>query len=218
MSPSQLDYLAIMGIQYWQEKRSISLASPQQTEKLISLCALAARCTACVLHKTRTQTVFGAGNPDADLMLISVAPGFYEDQKGEPIAGQAGQLLDLMLQAIGLHRQAVYLTTLLKCRLPDNRSASIDEINQCNGFLTQQIALVQPKVILVLGHTAAQHLLNLQTPLEQLRGKWHSYATQIPLRVTYHPADLLLHPKDKRKAWQDLQQVSVTMATACLKI
>ncbi len=210
MALPKLDYLTAMGIQSWQQRQSAALPDAQPTENLISLCTTAAHCTACSLHKTRTQTVFGAGNPDADLMIISDAPGFYEDQKGEPFAGQAGQLLNLMLRAIGLDRSAVYITTLLKCRLPDNRDPLIEEINQCSAFLTKQIALIQPKVLLVFGQVAAQQLLNTQTPLEQLRGKSYTYGRQnIPLIVTYHPAHLLLNPRDKRNAWQDLRMLII---------
>ena len=141
-------------------------------------------------------------------MLIGDAPGFYDDRTGEPFAGHAGQLLNSMLYAIGLEKQSVYSTTLLKCRLPDNRSPSPEEINQCILFLNKQIALIQPKVLLVFGSIAAQHLLNTQSPLEQLRGNLYSYGTPaIPLIATYHPAHLLLNPQDKNKTWKDLQMV-----------
>jgi len=207
MALHNLDYLTAMGIQFWQEKQATTSNSPDTTENLTSLRTCALQCTACSLHKTRSQVVFGAGNPHADLMLITDAPGFYEDQTGEPFAGHAGELLNRMLQAIALDRNAVYLTTLLKCRLPDNRKPLTEEINQCAGFLAQQIALIQPKVILVLGETAAQQFLNTQTPLHQLREKTHFYSTTTtPLITTYHPAHLLLNPHDKRSAWEDLQK------------
>lgn len=216
MSPSQLDYLATMGIQFWQEKHPASFSHRQNTENLISLCTTAAQCTACTLHKTRTQTVFGAGNPAADLMFISEAPGLDEDQTGEPLMGHAGQLFDLMLQAMGLDRSNVYITSLLKCRLPDDRDPLQEQINQCNTFLTQQISLIQPKILFVLGQTAAQYLLDTQASLEDLRGQLHSYQSQIPLVATYHPAHLLLHPKDKSKAWQDLQMIHKVLRAPCL--
>lgn len=206
MEPSQLNYLSAMGIQPWQLKQSVPAPCTQSTETLVTLCANVAHCTACVLHKTRTQAVFGVGNQQADLMLIGEAPGFYEDQKGEPFVGRAGQLLNAMLQAIGLDRHTVYIANILKCRPPNNRDPLPEEVNQCTRFLTKQIALIQPKLLLALGRIAAHHLLNTQASLGQMRGKLHSYGTSdTPLIVTYHPAYLLRNPKDKNKAWQDLQ-------------
>ena len=214
MEPHQLNYLFAMGIQPWQAKQSTPTSCAQPTETLTTLRASVAHCTACILHKTRTQTVFGVGNQQADLMLIGEAPGFYEDQKGEPFVGRAGQLLNAMLQAIGLDRRTVYIANILKCRPPNNRDPLPEEISQCTGFLTKQIALIQPKLLLALGRIAAHHLLNTQTSLGQMRGKLHSYGTnEIPLVVTYHPAYLLRNPQDKNKAWQDLQLIHHSLKT-----
>jgi uracil-DNA glycosylase family 4 len=208
MKSSQLNYLSAMGIQSWQLRQSATSSDNQSTENLTTLCATVANCTACALHKTRTQTVFGVGNSQAELMLIGEAPGFYEDQKGEPFVGRAGQLLNAMLDAIGFDRRTVYIANVLKCRPPNNRDPSPEEVSQCTGFLTQQIALVQPKLLLALGRIAAHYLLNTQASLGQMRGKLHSYGMHaIPLIITYHPAYLLRNPRDKNKAWQDLQWV-----------
>jgi DNA polymerase len=197
-----------MGIQSWQLKQSVSVGSTGASENLTILRNAVAQCTACSLHKTRTQTVFGVGNLQARLMLIGEAPGFYEDKKGEPFVGRAGQLLNTMLQAIGLDREAVYIANVLKCRPPDNRDPMPEEVRQCTGFLTKQIEVIQPKLLLALGRVAAHYLLDTQASLGQMRGKLHTYgAHDIPLIVTYHPAYLLRNPQDKKKAWQDLQWV-----------
>ncbi|MCD6039008.1 MAG: hypothetical protein K0S27_408 [Gammaproteobacteria bacterium] len=203
---SQLHYLTAMGIQTWQSRQGSAAPPTELKENMAVLCATVAQCTACPLHKTRTQTVFGTGYQQADLMIIGEAPGFYEDQKGEPFVGRAGQLLNAMLEAIGLDRRRVYIANILKCRPPNNRDPLPEEVSQCSGFLTKQIAFVQPKLLLALGRIAANYLLNTQMPLGRMRGKLHSYGMQnIPLLVTYHPAYLLRNPKDKGKAWQDLQ-------------
>ncbi len=178
MALSQSAYLAAMGIQSWHLKQPKVSSGPSSTEDL---------------------NTFGTGNSQADLLLIGDAPDFYENQ--------AGQLLNGMLYAIGLDRQSIYSTTLLNCRLPDNRSPSQEEISQGIEFLDKQIALVQPKVLLVFGSVAAQHLLNTQAPFGQPRGKLYTYGA-IPLIATYHPAHLLVNPQDKSKAWQDLQVAS----------
>ncbi len=207
MNAFQLNYLHAMGIQPWQSKQPApSIIDTPLQENLTALRAAVARCTACTLHKTRTQTVFGTGNPQADLMLIGEAPGFYEDKKGEPFVGRAGQLLNAMLQAIGLDRHTVYIANILKCRPPNNRDPLPEEVSQCTGFLTKQIELIQPKLLLALGRIAGHYLLDTQTSLSQMRGKLHSYGSQAtPLIVTYHPAYLLRNPRDKNKAFQDLQ-------------
>lgn len=214
MEPHQFNYLFAMGIQPWQAKQSTPTPCAQPTETLTTLCASVAHCTACILHKTRTQTVFGVGNQQAELMLIGEAPGFYEDQKGEPFVGRAGQLLNAMLQAIGLDRRTVYIANILKCRPPHNRDPLPEEVSQCTGFLTKQIALIKPRLLLALGRIAAHHLLNTQASLGQMRGKLHSYGkNEIPLVVTYHPAYLLRNPQDKNKAWQDLQLIHHSLKT-----
>ncbi|WP_199155318.1 uracil-DNA glycosylase [Chromobacterium sp. ASV23] len=163
-----------------------------------------ADCQRCRLCKTRTQTVFGRGNPQARWMLIGEAPGENEDKQGLPFVGRAGQLLDNMLAAAGLDQdQDVYIANVLKCRPPGNRNPAPDEIAACNGYLLQQIHHIQPTLIVALGRFAAQTLLETADSIGRLRGKVHRYQG-VPLVVSYHPAYLLRNQPDKAKAWQDL--------------
>ncbi|HEX2549605.1 MAG TPA: uracil-DNA glycosylase [Gammaproteobacteria bacterium] len=210
MQLTKFDYLNAMGILSWQLKSSHqdpSLPKPQ-LESLAQLKNTVAACTACALHQSRTQTVFGVGNPNATLMIIGEAPGFYEDQKGEPFVGRAGQLLNAMLQSIGLTREEVFIANILKCRPPNNRDPIKSEVAECTPYLEKQIALIQPKLLLALGRIAAHYLLNSTASLNQIRGKILSFGErQTPLIVTYHPAYLLRTPRDKGKAFQDLHLV-----------
>lgn len=161
-------------------------------------------CQRCRLCETRTQTVFGRGNPQARWMLIGEAPGENEDKQGLPFVGRAGQLLDNMLAATGLDRDRdVYIANVLKCRPPGNRNPAPDEIAACNGYLLQQIRHIQPALIVALGRFAAQTLLETEDAIGRLRGKVHHYQG-VPLVVSYHPAYLLRNQPDKAKAWQDL--------------
>ncbi|MFV8631582.1 uracil-DNA glycosylase [Ralstonia pseudosolanacearum] len=161
-------------------------------------------CTACKLCERRTQTVFGVGDRQADWMLIGEAPGEQEDRQGEPFVGQAGKLLDSMLRAIGLSRETgVFIANVLKCRPPGNRDPEPDEVAMCDPYLKRQIALIKPRVIVVLGRFAAQSLLQTQTPVGKLRGKVHE-VDGVPVVVTYHPAYLLRTLTDKARAWEDL--------------
>ena len=163
-----------------------------------------ARCTRCALHKSRTQTVFGVGNPSADWMIVGEAPGAEEDRRGEPFVGRAGKLLDEMLRAVGLCRDAVFIANVLKCRPPRNRDPSKAEAAACRSYLEQQIAAVAPRLILVVGRIAAQELLGSNAPVGRLRGSEHDF-NGTPLIVTYHPAYLLRSPVQKAKAWEDLK-------------
>jgi DNA polymerase len=173
------------------------------------LAAAVAACRGCGLCETRTQTVFGVGNRDADLLVIGEAPGADEDREGEPFVGRAGRLLNQMLAAIGLPRSQVYIANILKCRPPGNRDPRPDEVLRCQGFLQRQLALIRPRVILSVGRISAQSLLATDTPVGRLRGRWLAYGPDsVPLRVTYHPAYLLRSPDQKAKAWEDLTQVA----------
>jgi len=164
------------------------------------------QCRACPLWETRTQTVFGVGDPSADWLVIGEAPGAEEDRQGEPFVGRAGKLLNEMLFAIGLAREQVFIANVIKCRPPKNRDPRPEETAACSGFLQQQIALIEPKVMLVVGRIAAQNLLRTDRPIGKLRGRiWHWGDARIPVVVTYHPAYLLRSPLEKRKAWADLQ-------------
>ena len=163
-------------------------------------------CKKCKLHETRTQTVFGVGNQQADWLIIGEAPGAEEDRQGEPFVGAAGKLLDEMLFAAGFGRSEVYIANILKCRPPGNRNPEVEEVACCNAYLQQQIALMQPQLILAVGGVAAHNLLRTDEKVGQMRGTLHHYGeTNIPLVVTYHPAYLLRSPLEKRKVWDDLQ-------------
>ena len=164
------------------------------------------QCQACELAASRTQTVFGIGNIHADWLVIGEAPGADEDRQGEPFVGRAGQLLNAMLRGIGLSREQVYIANVLKCRPPNNRDPLPAEVAHCESFLQQQVALIQPRLILVLGRIAAQNLLKTDIPISRLRGDVFTYGESgIPVVVTYHPAYLLRSPSEKRKAWEDLK-------------
>ncbi len=168
-------------------------------------------CVQCALHKTRTQTVFGVGDENADWMLIGEAPGAEEDRLGDPFVGQAGRLLDSMLAAIGLSRtRNVYIANVLKCRPPGNRNPEPGEVARCSPHLLRQIELVKPKLILAMGRFAAQTLLETDASIASLRGRLHRDAG-VPLIVTYHPAYLLRTLPDKAKAWADLVFAKKTM-------
>jgi uracil-DNA glycosylase len=165
-------------------------------------------CTLCPLHATRTQTVFGVGKRDAELLVIGEAPGADEDRQGEPFVGRAGQLLNAMLHAIGFARSDVYIANILKCRPPGNRDPKPEEAACCTPYLERQIALIAPRVILAVGRIAAQWLLQSDAPIGRLRGQLFRYgASRTPLVVTYHPAYLLRSPLAKATAWQDLCMV-----------
>ena len=169
--------------------------------------ALAARvsdCTLCRLCDKRTNTVFGVGDREADWMLIGEAPGENEDKQGEPFVGQAGKLLDNMLQSLSLKRgDNVYIANVIKCRPPGNRNPEPDEVASCEPYLQRQVALVKPKLIVALGRFAAQTLLKTDASIASLRGRVHAYEG-VPVIVTYHPAYLLRSLQDKSKAWADL--------------
>jgi DNA polymerase len=168
-------------------------------------------CTACALHKSRTQTVFGVGDENADWLLVGEAPGAEEDERGEPFVGQAGRLLDAMLAAIGLTRGTnVYIANVLKCRPPGNRNPEPGEVAQCSPHLLRQVELIQPRLIVAMGRFAAQTLLATDASIASLRGRLHAYHG-VPLIVTYHPAYLLRTPADKSKSWQDLLFAAGTM-------
>ena len=168
--------------------------------------ARVAACTRCSLSATRTQTVFGVGNPHADWLIVGEAPGAEEDRRGEPFVGRAGQLLNSMLHAIGLAREQVYIANVLKCRPPGNRDPNLTEAAECLPYLERQIALLKPKIMLAVGRIAAQNLLGTEKTLGALRQQVHRFGlSQVPLVVTYHPAYLLRTPTEKRKAWEDLK-------------
>jgi DNA polymerase len=163
-------------------------------------------CQRCKLAGERTNIVFGVGDPGAALMFIGEAPGYQEDQRGEPFVGPAGELLDLMIQAMGWTRDTVYIANVLKCRPPGNRDPQPDEVAACQPFLARQIEVVAPRVIVALGRPAAQLLLQNNAPISALRGRFQEYRG-IRVMPTYHPAFLLRNPERKRDTWNDLKLV-----------
>jgi DNA polymerase len=188
---------------------------PNKAELLKPIRERVRACTKCAhLACSRTQTVFGVGNPDADLMFIGEAPGVDEDQQGEPFVGRAGQLLTRILKAMNFGREDVYIANILKCR-PDtppgssgNRAPTPAEMQTCRPYLMEQIEIIQPKVLVALGAVAVEGLLGMRGTMREMRGRWHAYSG-IPLMITYHPAYLLRNqaPSEKRKVWEDMLQV-----------
>lgn len=165
-------------------------------------------CQRCDLSKSRTQTVFGTGSAQAEVLLIGEAPGAEEDRQGKPFVGKAGKLLDAMLFAIGFDRSQVFICNVLKCRPPNNRDPRSDEVEACASYLTAQIDTVKPKVILALGRFAAHRLLQTEAPVYKMREASNLLpGTDIPVVVTYHPASLLRNPDQKAYSWQDLCRV-----------
>jgi len=171
-------------------------------------------CTKCPLHATRTNGVFGVGNRSARWMIIGEAPGMDEDRQGEPFVGRAGQLLNSMLEAVGLAREQVFIANILKSRPPNNRDPRPEEVRACIPYLYRQIELVNPALILCVGRIAAQTLLEVDTPIGKLRGVVHKIAANRPMVVTYHPAYLLRSPVEKRKSWADLLLAMRTFETS----
>ena len=213
---TRLQYLKAMGVTVWQSRFTPEIiAPPLEPINVISIEATTSdsweqlrsdviQCEQCTLCTTRTQTVFGEGNINADWLFIGEAPGEHEDEQGKPFVGDAGQLLTQLLHAMRLTREEVFITNILKCRPPQNRDPHVDEIKQCRDYLRRQIALIQPKIIIAVGRIAAQTLLNTHENIGKLRGEVH-YVENIPLIAIYHPSYLLRSLIEKRKAWQDLQ-------------
>ena len=196
-----------------QPAHTLSLTLEQRRQELTLLAEKVAGCTRCsALARTRTQTVFGDGQPGAELCFIGEAPGEDEDAQGVPFVGAAGQLLNRMITAMGMKREQVYVCNILRCRPPGNRTPQADEAANCREYLERQLELVGPKFICTLGGCAAQHLLTTTASVSRLRGKFHSYRG-IPVLCTYHPAYLLPHrsPEKKREVWEDLKLLLARM-------
>ena len=175
-------------------------------ETLLQLKEKIKDCQKCPLAKTRTHLVFGAGDEHAKLMFVGEAPGRDEDMHGEPFVGKAGQLLTKIINSIGLKRTDVYIANILKCRPPGNRNPEPYEIAMCQGYLSEQIGIIKPKIICTLGKFAAQTLLNNQQPISQLRGRFFEYGNA-KLIPTFHPAYLLYNPNEKKLVWQDMKKI-----------
>jgi uracil-DNA glycosylase len=164
-------------------------------------------CQRCALHRGRSQIVFGVGDPDADLVVCGEAPGYHEDQRGEPFVGPAGEMLDkMLLHVLGLERSEVYILNIVKCRPPKNRNPLPAEVEACMPFLERQLGSLSPKMVLVLGSVAFRSLLGGDEGITRSRGRWHQHG-DIPVMPTFHPAYLLRKPADKRLTFEDLKDV-----------
>ncbi|MCR2747564.1 uracil-DNA glycosylase [Limnobacter parvus] len=218
-SKSKAELFTAMGIgPVWELKNSPLAQADSHSDSHIkptsaqpsleSLRSTVASCRACDLCETRKQTVFSDGVAQSHLMIVGEAPGAEEDETGMPFVGRAGQLLDRMLNAVDRSRKSnVYIANVLKCRPPGNRDPHVGEIEKCSDHLFQQIALNNPKVLLLVGRFSIQTLLNTKKSVGELRGKVHHVTLNglnIPAIVTYHPAYLLRRPEEKSKAWDDL--------------
>ena len=199
-------YFPEMGIDVsWYTKKSTQNIS-SENNNLTSLDEVVKKCKKCNLHKTRKNTVFGEGDPDSDIMIIGEAPGREEDEVGRPFIGRAGKLLNEFLKSIGLNRDLVFIVNTIKCRPPENRDPEIVEINACSDYLDQQISIIKPKVLVLLGKIAANRLLGEDIPMSELRlKKFFIDKYDIPIIVFYHPAYILRSPSQKKKVWDDLQ-------------
>jgi DNA polymerase len=189
-------------------------AAGQATEKIPTLEEIRAemgQCQRCKLYPGAKNLVFGEGSPGARLMFIGEAPGAEEDLQGRPFVGAAGQLLNRMLNNLGLQREEVYITNVVKSRPPENRDPEPDEIEACLPYLKMQIAAIRPRVIVTLGKIATQALLGAKEPLTRLRGQWRRY-DHIRVMPTFHPSYLLRFPKERHKTWDDMQQVMEYLA------
>ena len=180
--------------------------SPSKGGGLSRLESQVSVCAKCDLSETRTQIVFGAGSPVADLMFVGEAPGMEEDRQGIPFVGRAGALLTKIIEAINLKREDVYIANVLKCRPPENRNPLPTEILTCESYLIKQIELIKPKVICALGKFAAQTLLRSAEPITRLRGKFFDYHGA-KLMPTFHPAYLLRNSSGKRAVWEDMKKI-----------
>jgi len=173
---------------------------------LAELQAIATVCEKCKLSRTRTQVVYGVGNPNADLMLIGEAPGRDEDLKGEPFVGRAGQLLTDIIKAMKLTRDDVYIANVVKCRPPENRNPEPEELDACRPYIRRQVEIIQPKVIVTLGKFALQSLTEKSYGITATRGQWLEY-NGVKVMPTYHPAYLLRTPSAKKDVWADMKLV-----------
>jgi len=185
------------------------VAAAQPTGKagqLVQIAGEISQCRKCGLCQARTNTVPGVGDPDAKLVFVGEAPGYYEDQKGEPFVGKAGELLDKMIGAMGFSRQTVHILNVIKCRPPENRNPTSEEIFACETYLLRQLDVIEPKLIVSLGKFASHCLLATKEPISKLRGNWKEYHG-IKLMPTFHPAYLLRNAGGKRHCWEDLQKV-----------
>ncbi len=183
------------------------LTTEERRARLTVLADEVKACTKCILHEQRTQTVFARGNGSSGLAFVGEGPGADEDEQGFPFVGAAGQLLDRMIAAMGIERDDVYVCNIVKCRPPKNRTPEPEEMSQCMPYLTEQLSLIEPQVIVALGKTAVQGLFGTAEGITRIRGRWRLYQGRIAVMPTFHPAYLLRNPAAKREVWADLQLV-----------
>ncbi len=186
----------------------------ERRQKLTVLASTVQACTRCALHQGRTQTVFARGSGASGLCFVGEGPGADEDLQGFPFVGAAGQLLDKMIAAMGIERDDVYVCNIVKCRPPKNRAPEPEEMSACMPYLVEQLALVEPQVIVALGKTAVQGLFGTAEGITRIRGRWRLYQGRIAVMPTFHPAYLLRNPEAKRDVWADLQLVLKHMGRA----
>ena len=208
---SQFEYLSDLGIESQSARLPEANQGQHETDAdlqgtLDTIREELGDCQRCGLAASRTKLAYGVGNPNARLVLVGEAPGREEDLKGEPFVGEAGQLLDRILLAMGMQREDVYICNVLKCRPPNSRDPQAEEVATCETFLIRQIAAIRPQVIIGLGRFAVHSLLKTKTSISRLRGEWQSYQG-IPLMPTYHPDYLLRNPEGKRDVWEDMKEV-----------
>ena len=187
------------------------IACPPQQILLDELEAIVTACVKCRLSKSRTQVVYGVGNPNADLMFIGEAPGRDEDIQGEPFVGRAGQLLTDIIKAMKLTRDDVYIANVIKCRPPENRNPEPEELDTCRPYIRRQVEIIQPKVIVTLGRFALQSLTEKAFAISAARGQWLDF-NGIKVMPTYHPAYLLRNPAAKKEVWADMKKVMEALA------
>lgn len=181
-----------------------------ETETLDQIQTHLGECRRCGLSKTRRNIVFGEGDPKAQLVFVGEGPGSEEDNRGRPFVGPAGELLGRIIGAMKLSRKQVYICNVIKCRPPGNRNPTPEEVATCSPFLARQLDTLEPKVICTLGSFAAQALLNTQTPISKLRGRFHTYK-DIRVMPTFHPAYLLRNPDQKRAVWEDMKKIMTVL-------
>ncbi len=182
-----------------------TLTLAEREQQLATLSKAVSKCVRCrELASIRTQTVFGVGNPEAQVMFIGEAPGADEDKAGEPFVGRAGRLLNDIIAACGWQREDLYICNILRCRPPGNRNPTPDEAAHCREYLDGQIRLVDPDYIVCWGSVAAHNLLDEQSPIGKLRQKWATYG-RAKVLCTYHPSYLLRNPAAKKPVWEDMQ-------------
>ena len=211
---AQLEFFRDIGIETldvpasppWRGRGEAAGEGRSRAEGLDLIRAEIGDCQRCKLAPTRTNIVFGSGDPNAELVFVGEAPGYDEDRQGLPFVGRAGQLLTKIIESIELKREEVYICNVLKCRPPDNRNPEPDEVATCNPFLRRQLATIKPKIVCCLGAFAAQTVLQTASPISKLRGKFFDM-DGIRVIATFHPAYLLRSPEKKREVWEDMKQI-----------